>query len=514
MNKLYTYKFNYYYDFRTIKANTPLSLDEDGLLWPGAGITIYRNSTTSTIHAEMKHIRTKQLDRNFVLIAYDGGLAVFRGTSVGITLKVAKYELKDKEGKPFGVWELIHIGEKRYIVVGRREFIPIEVVLTRQDKEVSVEFLEGEHVIIENDDDDFPHFDNLDDKSFAVVYESGPLLYTTTGRWEGSGKGSRLVFEKSEPLHLRLHFHGVAGLDANHYIITATGPVFNVSTSTATVRTWLITVNPDKSLDIQDHVNLPWTFSDNWFAMDNIDERNVVLCYTDNTDGGIRSVLVRYNNETNTISYGAQVTLQRGGAVVNHEHTDLAILSRNRYVVTWNDAQANAIVMVMVTRTWANDLVVTSPEYVLSRSTWRDPVNRFYFDVCAITDEHFMIVEGRENRGMIDTRCHLGATYPRFFGIAKEDGVLDKKNTFNGRRLGVVKVQLGGIVTLKKGVLTPGRSVYTNSRGELIQGRPYGYATRSFGSFYLYDDATNSIIDGRNILGIATTKKKIMLRYQ
>ena len=48
MNKLYTYNFNYYYDFRTVKANTPLSLDEDGLLWPGAGLTIYRNSTVIT----------------------------------------------------------------------------------------------------------------------------------------------------------------------------------------------------------------------------------------------------------------------------------------------------------------------------------------------------------------------------------------------------------------------------------------------------------------------------------
>ena len=514
MNKLYTYNFNYYYDFRTVKANTPLSLDEDGLLWPGAGLTIYRNSTTSPIHAEMKHIRTKQLDRNYVLIAYDGGLAVFRGTSVGITLKVAKYELKDKSGNPFPVWELVHIGEKRYIVVGRREFIPLEVVINRQDNEVSVEFLEGEHVIIENDDDDFPHFDNLDDKSFAVVFEREALLYTTTGHWEGSGKGSKLVFQTPEPIHLRLHFHGIAGLDSNHYMITATGGIFNSTNPWRVVRTWLVTIHPDKSLEIQDHINLPWTISDNWFAMDNLDNRNVVLTYTDETDGGIRAVLVRYDNVTNTLSYGAQVTLQRGGAIINHEHTDLAILNRNRFVVTWNDAYADAIVMVMVTRTWSNDLVVSSPEYVISRSTRENRVNRFYFDVCAITDEHFMIVEGREMRGVVDTRCHLGASYPRVFGVAMEDGKLDKKNTFNGRRLGVVKVQMGGVVTLKKAVLTPGRAVYTNSRGELIQGRPYGYVTRGFGSFYVYDDATNSIIDGRNLLGIATTKKKIMLRRQ
>ena len=76
-----------------------------------------------------------------------------------------------------------------------------------------------------------------------------------------------------------------------------------------------------------------------------------------------------------------------------------------------------------------------------------------------------------------------------------------------------MEVQLGGIFTLSgKRKLTPGRSIYTNSKGDLIESYPYGYVTRDFGTFYVVDKESNSILDRKNLVGMAVTSKKIKLK--
>ena len=62
--------------------------------------------------------------------------------------------------------------------------------------------------------------------------------------------------------------------------------------------------------------------------------------------------------------------------------------------------------------------------------------------------------------------------------------------------------------------LTPGRAIYTNSKGELIEGAPFGYVNRNFGIFYEFDWRDNSILSNNNLVGIAVTKKKIYMKYQ
>ena len=84
----------------------------------------------------------------------------------------------------------------------------------------------------------------------------------------------------------------------------------------------------------------------------------------------------------------------------------------------------------------------------------------------------------------------------------------------NGKK-GVAEIQLGGILTVSsKKKLTPGRAIYANSKGDLIQSLPYGYASRNFGVFYVVDKETNTIVDNRNLIGVAVSKNKIRMRLQ
>ena len=45
MSKVYTYKFPYLTNYTSIKMGMPVSLDEEGNVWPGAGFTLYRDSS-------------------------------------------------------------------------------------------------------------------------------------------------------------------------------------------------------------------------------------------------------------------------------------------------------------------------------------------------------------------------------------------------------------------------------------------------------------------------------------
>ena len=91
----------------------------------------------------------------------------------------------------------------------------------------------------------------------------------------------------------------------------------------------------------------------------------------------------------------------------------------------------------------------------------------------------------------------------RMFGIVNKV----KKNTLTIQFAGMFKVP-------GSRKLTPGRAIYTNSKGELIEGAPYGYVNRNFGIFYEFSRADNSILSNNNLVGMAATTKKIYLKFQ
>lgn len=517
MEKIYTYKFPYLPEYTTITKGMPVSLDDHGYVWPGAGLTVYRHSNFEEIKYEMKHVKAKKLEHDLILVAFDGGVTAFKGTTSGVTIQTNTVDLLDKDKNPIRVRELIPMGERRFIVVSSQYFIPIEVTVDRKDTEITINIMTGEYLHLPNDDDLFPHVDSLSESTFAVVYEEKYRLMTTYGKWTGSGTSAKLEVAEPIQVYLRLNYHGIAGIDDSHYAITATGPVYNASVQIPIVASWLVTIK-EGFMVVEDRVTLPFKISDNWFAMDNIGSRHIIMAYADAATNGINGVMMTYDNVTNKLTFGANTVFQRGGAVLDHDKMDITVLDNKKFVVTYGDAGAHSLVMVMGSRTDSNDIVVTSPAYIISKPKSDEKYEGFWFDVAAYNSEHFGIIEVKRVNGRKYSRFDLVATYPRVLGIAKKDGkgVNKKQNDHSHTgtpKVSTVEIQLGGVFTVSgKKKFTPGRAIYTNSKGDLIQSYPFGYITRNFGAFYVVDKDSNSILDRKNLIGIAVTNKKIKMK--
>ena len=300
---------------------------------------------------------------------------------------------------------------------------------------------------------------------------------------------------------IRYEYHGVAGMDSSHFIIAATGRQFNVSQSSSSVRACLCTIESSGAITFGSWVEMPFTMSHNFFDMDNMGPNEVIMVFSDADSGGITSVVLKYSREDNTIFFGAQEVLQTGGAVLHENKMDLRVLNYNTFAVFYMDNAINALALVLCDISEADDIVVISPTYIVSRARGFERAE-YSFDLCEIGMGDFAIVEfsdsGPEKRVMI----HRGDIMARMFGIVNKV----KKNT--------LMIQFAGIVKMPGShSLTPGRAIYTNSNGELVEGQPYGYVSREFGQFYFESRHDNSIISGNNLIGLAVTKKKIYMKF-
>lgn len=93
MSKVYTYKFPYLSQYTSIKAGMPVSLDEEGNIWPGAGFTLYRDSSYKEVTDEMKHVKVRRLDFDHVFVVYDGYATIFQANCHGETYQGNTVEL-------------------------------------------------------------------------------------------------------------------------------------------------------------------------------------------------------------------------------------------------------------------------------------------------------------------------------------------------------------------------------------------------------------------------------------
>ena len=471
-----------------------MSIDRDGNAYPGAGTTIYRNVTAEPPKNPMRHIKIRDLDHFITLAVYDGGVTAFRTTWEGVSLEVDHVSMEIKR-----VDDVVKIGRHRFIIVGDRKFLPLTVNLDRVDNRIKIDFLFGKPYALENDDDQWPHIDNLSNTTFAIIYEKGSRVETRVGRWKGEGKGVELAVSEPFSVFDRYSFHGVAGLDEDHFVIAVTGN--NTAGGPNYVGACLCTIE-NNIVTAGDMVTLPWTMSHNFFDMDNIGRSRVVMVFSSLTDGSIHAVILNYNREQNTISWGAQRTIQHGGAVLRWNRMDIRVLSMDTFAVFYEDDAIQSLVLVTCAITDSNDIAITSPAYVVSRP-WGMQRNLDYdFDMIDNGPMDFMIAEYRRQEHGSMVMFHRGVVLPRMFGIAQ------KANK------GKLTVQFAGTFKVPGSQkLTPGRSIYTNSRGDLIEGRPFGYASRNFGTFYEYDFQTNAILSNKNIVGLAVTKKKIFLKF-
>lgn len=480
----------------------PVSIDRDGNAFPGAGITIYRNVSINTISQKMPNAKIRELSFNTAMVVYDGGVDAYMFTFDGNAVTFNHLDLTPTlKGETRKIDDVVRVSRERFIIVGSRELLPITAQVKFENRMVRVTFSQGTPIALENDDDQYPHIDNLNNETFALIYENGFELYTRVGHWTGDGNTATITLDAETLATERYEYHGVAGMDDTHFIIAATGRQFMVNDSFPIVTACLCTIQPDKSIKFGDWIELPFTMSHNFFDMDNMGPNEVIMAFANSETRGITAVVMGYDRESESIFFGSTEAIQTGGAVLRENHIDLRVLNRDSFAVFYKDDAIDSLVMVMCEISESNDIVVVSPNYVVSRPRNFMGRSEYAYDLCEIGMGDFAIVEYQSTEMEKTVMIHRGDVRPRPFGVVAK---VNKKS---------LMIQFAGIFKVpgsKK--FTPGRAILTNSKGDLVEGDPYGYANRNFGNFYVVSKEDNSILNGNNVVGVAVSRKKVYMK--
>ena len=244
---MYCYEFPFFEDFARFQPGMPVSIDSKGNAWPGAGTTIYRNVAEEPITYSMNNVKLRQLNHFMTLAVFDGGVAAFRGTFDNFEVQMGKTDLPTVDGQIRRVSEVVAMNRDTFIIVGSNQLLPLTVLVTRPDQgPVSVSFQFGIPTPInEVDDNKFPHIDVLTNTTVAMIYERNMNLYTRKAELKGTGTNAQVSLGSEVRVGNSYEFHKVAGMDANHYIIAATGRLFNSSFYYPAVTAVLCTINGD-----------------------------------------------------------------------------------------------------------------------------------------------------------------------------------------------------------------------------------------------------------------------------
>ena len=493
---MYCYDFPYFENFAAFQPGMPVSIDRRGNAWPGAGTTIYRNVADEPIDYSMNNVKLRQLNHFMTLAVFDGGVAAFRGTYDNFQVEVSKQDLPPVDGQVRRVSEVVAMNREQFIIVGSNQLLPLTVQVTRNDDgRVRVNFVFGiPKPMGDADHDKFPHIDNLTNTTIAMIYERSMNLYTRIAEVRGVGTNAQVDLGDETRVGYSYEYHKVAGMDANHYIIAATGRLWNTSFYYPAVTAVLCTINGTK-LQIGEWKYLPWAMSHNYMDMDNFDFSNAIMVFTEATEHSIKAVMLHFDREENDIYFGSSRTIQNGGSVFYPEKIDIRILSPTSFAVFYEDQVIHRLCLVLCTVSSSLDISVSSPTYVVSLTS-----GAFSYDLCESGMGDFMILENRvtdRNRVFM----HYGVVLPRPFGIAQKS------------KKGKLTIQFAGMFKIPtKQRFTPGRAVYTNSRGELLEGRPFGMANRESGMFYEYGP-DRSLLSQNNLVGVAVTKRKIYMKF-
>ena len=485
-----------------LKVGMPVSIDRDGNAFPGAGITIYRNISIDTINKKMTNAKIRELSFNVAMVVYDGGIDAYRFSFEGYAVSFNHLDLTPSlKGEVRRIDDVVRVSRERFIIVGNRELLPITARTTFANRQIKVEFFQGTPMALENDDDMWPHVDNLNNETFALVYENGDKLYTRVGHWLGDGNTSSLQLDVETLATNRYEYHGVAGMDDSHFIIAATGRQFGVNGSFPIVTACLCTVQPNKTVSFGEWISLGFTMSHNFFDMDNMGPSQVIMTFADAETNGLKAVTMEYDRDQQRIFFGSTASIQTGGAVLHESSVDLRVLNREMFAVFYKDDAIQSLMLVMCAITESNDIAVVSPNYVVSRPRGFMGRTEYYYDLCEIDMGDFAIVEYQSTERERTVMIHRGDVRPRPFGIVSKVN----KNS--------LMVQFAGMFQMPRGMnIIPGRAVLTNSYGDLVEGDPFGYENSNFGNFYVESRKDNSILSGNNLIGIAVTKRKIYMK--
>ena len=382
--------------------------------------------------------------------------------------------------------------------------------MTTEGKDYKITFVEGKTLyIIDSRQSVFPHVDTLDTVAVAFIYEQDYKIMTGVAWWIGEGKDA--TFEKSSSYVAEekciYQYHGIAGLSKDRYIIGATGYADNGTGiqpekwEPHPTRVKLVMIQ-ERELVFTDWVVRAFSDSTNWFAFDNFNDRQALITYYDETEGnGIVTMGVFLNDKRDGVYFGGYTIIESGGALIPYTHTTMRILSHRRFGVFFPDASYNGnLIFMMGELTSNNDITRVGANFVVARKERGDYGAYFYYTIAPISFSRFALLDfykgNSQNYYSLAIGYHLA--YP--VGITTDRSSKAKYIQFNG----VYKVPHTKLI--------PGRTYYTNSKGDLVAGRPYGYNHAEFGSFYVDDRTTQQVMALHNQIGIAVSETELLIR--
>ena len=490
-------------------AGTPVSLDWEGYVQRGAGFGIYRNVTVVPNEA-MRGLKTEVVGENIIVNAYYGKISLqyIDGDDVSTPVYV---DAKDERGVSVTVDHLIQLNDTKLILVGNNRMIPITVSDNYDGKKHVLDCVLGKanQMAEASKNTIFPHVDNLDGTNVAFIYEdwNNYQLMAGYGTWTGEGENAKIEFTgpfvaSEEGFY---SYHGVAGLSTNKFLIAASGHKNNgteVPEPFAPIRVKVASIDHNtKKITFSDWSLRVFSDNVNWFALDNFNSHMAVICYYDETEGNGVVAMAIFLDQGDVVRFGGYTIIESGGALKPETHSQISmrILSDRRFGVMFPDASANG--NLMGERTDNNDITRIGSNFVVARNGRRQS-GSFQFAVGAVDWSRFVLVDsytvGDNSYSSVNVGYHLA--YP--VGITTDRSKSSKYIQFHG----VYKYTSNSVT------LVPGYTYYTNSKGGLVKGRPYGYNHAEFGQFYVISSETYEICALHNQIGIAVSEKELLIR--
>ena len=493
-----------------------VSLDGKGYVFTGAGTTISRNVTKeySYYHDD---IRVCAWNTNFIFVGALGTLGVFEISYDDIAISNKEIKLDLVNGRAHKVESLFKLSDDTLAVVGSGEIVPYTITLVEESKnKYQLKYVKGTAVTFGDPETTFPYCDDLpDDKTknlLACTYEEGANLVTRL--FTLTGEGEQKTFSMSKPVvyGVRRHFHGLAGLGPQGYVVAAVGPLYNDTRTVGPIMVAYARIR-NGEVEVTDFVRLPFEMSYGYFSLDNLYFNGAVMCYTRAASGGIDCVSMDVSHEMGPqgtpIQFGSTLTVSSGGSAINHSKVKLQIVNRDTFALMWADKNlGGAISYQMVSFNDAGDMVKNGPAYIISQ--WNRGTRVWDHVIGCTGIDHYKsalveIVESDEGGWAF---LHTVYVYPRPIGIAAKTFAGGNQVQFGG----LWKVKKDVLKTMKDGKLVPGTMYYTNDRGMILPGGPAGYMHNDFGVFYVQSRMDNSLLSLQNQIGMAVSESEILIK--
>ena len=493
-----------------------VSLDGKGYVFTGAGTTISRNVTKeySYYHDD---IRVCAWNTNFIFVGALGTLGVFEISYDDIAISNKEIKLDLVNGRAHKVESLFKLSDDTLAVVGSGEIVPYTITLVEESKnKYQLKYVKGTAVTFGDPETTFPYCDDLpDDKTknlLACTYEEGANLVTRL--FTLTGEGEQKTFSMSKPVvyGVRRHFHGLAGLGPQGYVVAAVGPLYNDTRTVGPIMVAYARIR-NGEVEVTDFVRLPFELSCGYFSLDNLYMNGAVMCYTRAASGGIDCVSMDVSHEMGPqgtpIQFGSTLTVSSGGSAINHSKVKLQIVNRDTFALMWADKNlGGAISYQMVSFNDAGDMVKNGPAYIISQ--WNRGTRVWDHVIGCTGIDHYKsalveIVESDEGGWAF---LHTVYVYPRPIGIAAKTFAGGNQVQFGG----LWKVKKDVLKTMRDGKLVPGTMYYTNDRGMILPGGPAGYMHNDFGVFYVQSRMDNSLLSLQNQIGMAVSESEILIK--